>query len=180
VVAHPKDVSLYDAHFAVRSARFDYDAIDSIRFTYTATKLMAAGVVHQGTVHHPELDIYIRNQEYPLKIRLPWRFVANPATHTKKKADDLVAVYDELSRRTFCARARRYMNKIGQEHHFIYNNKTFMKDGRVFSQSGSLLFVLSDVKLLKYPVSDTMCCTGQYLGEGVAAAHEEPRHQDAV
>jgi hypothetical protein len=151
VVAHPKDVILYDADFTVQYSTFDYDAVDSLRFEYTSIKLMAGGLVHQGTVHHPELDIYIRNHKQPLKLRLPWRFVANPATHTKKKADEMLAVYDELSRRTFSARARRHVTQIEKEHYFTYDSKRFAEDGRVFSQSGSILFVLSEVQLLKYP-----------------------------
>jgi hypothetical protein len=150
VVGNPKHVNLHDAHFTVQNSSFDYNAVDSIRFQYTAIKLMAAGFVHQGTVHHPELDIYIRNQERPLKIRLPWRFIADPVTHRKEKADDLLAVYDALSRRTFAVRARRYVNQIEKENYFAYDNKKFMTDGRVLGGT-SLLFVLSDVQLLKYP-----------------------------
>ena len=163
MTAHPKDVILHDAHFTVQSATVDYDAVDSIRFKYTAIKLMGAGLVHQGTVHHPELDIYIRNQERPLKIKLPWGFVANPVTHTKKKADELIAVYDELSRRTFSARARRYLHQIEKEHHFIYDNKTFMTDGHVFASGGSLLFVIFDVQLQKFPFEIRCVAKGNVL-----------------
>jgi len=161
VAAHPKDVILDDAHFTVQSATVDYDAVDSIRFKYTAIK--AAGLVHQGTVHHPELDIYIRNQERPLKIKLPWGFVANPVTHTKKKADELLAVYDELSRKTFSVRAGRYLHQIEKEDYFIYDDKTFTTGGRVLASSGSLLFVIFDVQLLKYPFEIRCVAKGNIL-----------------
>jgi len=163
VVGNPKDVIRHNAHFTVQNSSFDYDAVDSIRFQYTAIKLMAAGLVHQGTVHHPELDIYIRNQERPLKIRLPWRFIANPVTHRKQKADDLLAVYDALSRRTFAVRARRYVNQLEKEHYFVYDNKQFMTDGRVLGGTGSLLFALSDVQLLKYPFEIRCIAKGNML-----------------
>jgi hypothetical protein len=163
VAAHPKDVILRDAQFTVQNAIFDYEAVASIRFQYTAIKLMAAGLVHQGTVHHPELDIYIRNQERPLKIKLPWGFVANPVTHTKKKADELIAVYDELSRRTFSVRAHRYLHQIEKEHYFIYDNKTFTTDGQVLTNAGSLLFVIFDVQLLKYPFEVRCVAKGNML-----------------
>ena len=159
MATNPRDITFSGSYFSVGSANFDYEAVDSIRFEHTAIKMMAAGVVHQGTVHHPELDIYIRNHKVPVKVRLPWKFAASPLTHTKQKSDKLVAIYDEISWKTFPTRAQRQLNRIDREGYFAYDLKKFMKDGRIFSNEDRFLFALSDVKLLRYPFY--IRCEGQ-------------------
>jgi hypothetical protein len=135
MAVRPAQITLHPDQFVVKNSRFDYTAVESIRYYHVVTT-----IIPQGKAHQPEFDLHIRNQLLPIKVRLPANYLAWPLVHTEKRATALIDLYHDLSKRTFEYRAKRYIAEMVANGYFVYDEKKFYKDGIVCSLSGKLPF----------------------------------------
>lgn len=144
----PDAVLLFEDHFTVEGSRFDYTAVDSIRFVYVVVTILG-----QGKAYQPDCDVHIRNQLTPIKMRLPLSFLSWAVVHTEHRANALIEKYRQLAAATFEHRLNRYLRELQESGYFLYSKKRFTSDGEVLDASGSAIFDLKKDRshLLRYP-----------------------------
>jgi hypothetical protein len=159
-IARPKDITFGSQSFSAGPLVIAYDAVNSIRFEYIAVKVVPYG----GTTHHPEMEIFVKNQTETIRVRLPRRFIASAFTHTAARASEVVSAYEELAQRTFAYRLAWYSEQIEHTGGFTYDGKRFMVDGMAMSTTGKPIMNIRNRKLFRYP--DRVEC---HRAEGAAA-----------
>jgi hypothetical protein len=142
-----EDIAFGKSSFSARFFSVDYDAVVSLRWEYTITKFYP-----QMTVQHwPNLRIYLRNNPVPIHVRQGpiARFLGYDTT--KRRAEQMISIYEELSRHTFANRLARYTDQILTSNWFVYDSKRFMVNGDVFSGNGKLIMNVRERVLLRHP-----------------------------
>jgi hypothetical protein len=144
----PAAITLCPDHFVIANSRFDYTSVESIRYYYLVTT-----IISQGKAYQPEFDLHIRNQLAPIKVRLPANYLSWSLLHTKKRANSLMDLYHNISKRTFEYRAERYLSEMKNNGYFVYDKKRFNSDGNISLDSGKSMFNirLEARRVFRYP-----------------------------
>jgi hypothetical protein len=138
---HSGDVEFFDNDFSVSTTRFNYSSVERIKSVHKATKYMLYGVINSGTAHTAVLDVYIREQRDPIKIRFRGSFFRTTSfTYEKDDVEHFVNCSNELRGRTFSTRLARYIDQIKNNGYFVYGKMRFARDLRVYDDTGAFLF----------------------------------------
>jgi hypothetical protein len=129
-----KNLILDNSGFYIKDRHYLFDDVDSIYFHHTLVQktvnFVASGIDHDVTV-----KIYLRSQPTPLTINsgairgygfyLSYGF----GSFGKNSSESLRAKCEEICRRTFEQRCRKYAASLKKNGYFIYDGKKFCENG---------------------------------------------------
>lgn len=131
-MANSSAVTLTDTGFIYNGCEHAYDQVTSLYFYYEITKV-SVFLVRAGNEHKADLNIYLEGCPKPIKIRTGFTLnpLANEYAASEKGAKSVIALYEQLAKRTFPFRLQRYKSMLDKHGYFFYDNRKFFADGRV-------------------------------------------------
>lgn len=131
-MASSSAVTLTSTGLIYDGCEHSYEQVTSLYFYYVVTKV-SVFLIHAGNAHKADLDIYAEGCPKPFKIRTGPTLnpLANEYAESEKRAKLVIALYDQLAKRTFPFRLRRYESMMDKHGYFFYDSKKVFADGRV-------------------------------------------------
>jgi hypothetical protein len=127
---------------------FEIADVESLTYFRKATQ-HRVNFAPAGTDHECTLEIYLRGRPKPISVYYTGAKLSVMLENTKKKADALTQVYDDLAAATWEQRLAKYVNALQSEGMFRYDDKIIHQDGTV--SDGKETQNLLDTMLIRNP-----------------------------
>ena len=130
-MARSSAIALGEKCFTFDGQDYEYERVVSLFFYYVVTEVRMNVVLHAGTEHQADLDIYVDAVRKPIKIRTGMYLTYLTIDRTQKRAQSVLELYQALAQLTFKTRLRRYVTALETHGFFEYDGKKVYGDGRV-------------------------------------------------
>jgi len=128
-----KKLSVFEDGFQYREQDYSFEEIDSLEFQWICANVRV-NFVPAGTDYEAHLKINLTGDRPAIKADYNGSITKWPQASAKRKSEQICRIYDELAKRSYEHRMRKYLTSLADYGYFIYDGIKFYSNGKIVSR----------------------------------------------